>query len=321
MKKLFLLLLIVITDQVKGQTVDDRFESIVAQLQQHYNNEAYDRIFELFATSMQQHLPQAETHQFFSDLKEEAGKIMKREVVDMKSQQVSYKTTFERGVFALNLSVDASDRIIGFIIKPYFSDSLPKLERNVTGLNLPFRGPWSVAWGGDNPEQNYHVDNQAQKGAFDFVIVGENGKTHRSDGRTNEDYYAFGKEIISPSDAVVVMVVDGIKDNVPGEMNPVYIPGNTVILKTALGEHLVLAHFKRNSVVVREGEKVKQGQLLGLCGNSGNSSEPHLHFHLQNVEEIYKATGAKMHFEKVLVNGVLKNNYSPVKGEVVQHVD
>src|SRR5690606_36575521 len=109
----------------------------------------------------------------------EAGKIMKREVVDMKSQQVTYKATFQRGIFAIKLSVDASDKISGFIIKPYFSDSLPKLERNITALNLPFRGSWLVAWGGDIPEQNYHIDNQAQKGAFDFVIVGENGKTYR----------------------------------------------------------------------------------------------------------------------------------------------
>ena len=321
MKKLFLLLLILTAYQAEGQTVGSRVEYVVEKLQQYYNREAYDSIFELFAPSMQQHLPRPETHRFFTGLKAEAGRIMEREAVDVQPHEATYKTTFQQGVFALNVSLDGDDKVRGFVIKPYLVDSLAQLERNITALRLPFIGLWTVVWGGDTPEQNYHVENRAQKGAFDFLIVGETGKTYRTDGRSNEDYYAFGQELLAPCDAEVVMVVDGIKDNPPGEMNPLYIPGNTVILKTTSGEHLVFAHFKQNSVVVRQGEKVKRGQLLGLCGNSGNSSEPHLHFHLQNVEEMYKATGAKMYFEKLFVNGEWREDYSPVKGEVVRPVE
>lgn len=318
MKKLILLALVLGHVQLEAQTVDPRIESVVSQFEQHYNSEAYERIFKLFNPSMQAHLPHLDARQFFSALQEDAGKMMRREAIREKQDQVTYKATFQKGVFALHVSLDKHDKISGFLIKPYFSDSLPKIERNTTALHLPFRDAWMVAWGGDNAEQNYHVDNQAQQHAFDFIVVGQNGKTHRTDGRFNEDYYAFGKEIIAPVDGVVVTVVDGIKDNVPGEMNPLYIPGNTVIIKTALGEHLVLAHFKQYSIVVRVGDKVSQGQLLGLCGNSGNSSEPHLHFHLQNVEEMYKATGAKLYFEQLLVNGELKQDYSPEKGQLVR---
>lgn len=316
MKKLVLFLLIISVYQAKGQG-DPRFESVVGKFEQHYKDEAYDSIYGLFSSSMQRHLPLNETRAFFEGLKVEAGEMLKREPINAKSQQATYKITFERGMFALNVSLDGQDKITGFLIKPYLADSLPQLERNVSSLTLPFKDPWTVLWGGDGPELNHHVHNQAQKYAFDFFIVGENEKTYKADGRSNEDYYAFGKEIIAPCEGEVVMVVDGIKDNKPGEMNPVYIPGNTVIIKTAAGEHLVLAHFKQQSIVVRPGQKVSQGQLLGLCGNSGNSSEPHLHFHLQNVEEMYKATGAKMYFESILVNGELKEDYSPVKGDVV----
>lgn len=318
MRKLLLLLLILVNYQVEGQTTDSPVEAVTGKLERYYNHDAYDSIFALLSPSMQQHLPQSEAHQFFLDLKAAAGKMMKREAVENKSQEVTYKTAFQRGVFAFNISLDDNNKINGFAIKPYLSDSLPKLDRNITALEVPFSGSWTVVWGGDTPEQNYHIDNQAQKGAFDFLIVGENGKTYRSNGRTNEDYYAFGQEVTAPCDAEVVTVVDGIKDNVPGEMNPVYIPGNTVVLRSPAGEHLVFAHLKQHSVTVRQGEKVKQGQVLGLCGNSGNSSEPHLHFHLQNVEEMYKATGAKVYFEKILVDGEVQESYSPIRGQVVQ---
>ncbi|WP_225587111.1 M23 family metallopeptidase [Algoriphagus sp. Y33] len=63
----------------------------------------------------------------------------------------------------------------------------------------------------------------------------------------------------------------------------------------------------------------KQGELLGLCGNSGNSSEAHLHFHIQNIEGITKATGTKAYFDKILVNGELKTDYSPIKGEKIKN--
>ncbi|MDA1176144.1 MAG: M23 family metallopeptidase [Bacteroidetes bacterium] len=87
----------------------------------------------------------------------------------------------------------------------------------------------------------------------------------------------------------------------------------------ANNEFLFFAHFKQNSIVVKQGQKVKKGELIGLCGNSGNSSEAHLHFHIQNVEDINKATGAKCYFDKIIVNGKIKNDYSPVKGDKIEN--
>ncbi len=141
------------------------------------------------------------------------------------------------------------------------------------------------------------------------------GNSYRTDGTTNEDYYAFGKELIAPCDGEVVLAVDGVKDNKPGEMNPVWVPGNTVIIRTANNEYLFLAHFKQHSILVKEGQKVNKGTILGQCGNSGNSSEPHLHFHLQNVENMIVATGIKCYFDTLLVNGQSKTDYFPVKTE------
>jgi murein DD-endopeptidase MepM/ murein hydrolase activator NlpD len=171
---------------------------------------------------------------------------------------------------------------------------------------------------GDTKELNYHVESVAQKNAFDILIRDSSGLTHKGVGQKNEDYYAFGKELYAPCDGEVVLVVDGVKDNVPGTLNPVYIPGNTVIIKATNGEYAFLAHFKQHTIIVKQGQKVKAGELLGLCGNSGNSSEPHLHFHLQNVEDMNIAVGAKCYFDQIKVNGDLKIDYSPIKGDKIE---
>jgi murein DD-endopeptidase MepM/ murein hydrolase activator NlpD len=185
-------------------------------------------------------------------------------------------------------------------------------------MALPFNGEWTVIWGGDTKALNYHVEHEAQKNAFDLVITDAKGKSFKTNGSTNKDYYAFGQELLAPCDGEVVLVVDGIKDNVPGTMNPVYVPGNSVIVKTANNEYLFFAHFKQHSIKVLEGQKVMKGQFLGLCGNSGNSSEPHLHFHIQNAEDMNIATGIKCYFDKIIVNGQVMTDYSPIQKDKIR---
>ncbi|SFT90737.1 Murein DD-endopeptidase MepM and murein hydrolase activator NlpD, contain LysM domain [Algoriphagus locisalis] len=303
-----------------GQGEKETYRKVTAEFEQYFNADEYQKIFNLFSSQMKAALPIEKTTEFVKGIKSQAGSIEKMEFIRYENgTYASYKTNFERAVFAVNISVDGDNKINGLFVKPYQENKLPTLARNETQLILPFKGEWTVFWGGDTKELNYHVENVAQKNAFDILITDESGKSYKTDGKQNEDYYAFGKELIAPADAEVVLVVDGVKDNVPGELNPIYIPGNTVILKTANNEFLFFAHFKQNSIVVKQGQQVKQGELLGLCGNSGNSSEAHLHFHIQNVEDMTKATGAKAFFEEIMVNGELKTDYSPIKGEKIKN--
>ncbi|MDP4261823.1 MAG: peptidoglycan DD-metalloendopeptidase family protein [Bacteroidota bacterium] len=295
------------------------YKTVAGKFESNYNNNNYDSIFALFSAEMQKALPADKTLDFLNALKSQAGNIKKRQFVKYEQTYASYKTNFERGLFALNISVDNNLKINGLFLKPFTDDNLPKIERNSTKLQLPFTGEWTVFWGGDTKELNYHVENQAQKNAFDIVIRDTKGNSFKTDGLTNEDYYAFGKEIFAPCDGKIVLVVDGIKDNKPGTLNPVYLPGNSVILKDSANEYLFFAHFKQHSLRVTEGQKVKQGQILGLCGNSGNSSEPHLHFHIQNTEDMNIATGVKCYFDQILVNGQIKTDYSPVKDDKIKN--
>lgn len=316
---LLTLVLIFIISFAFAQGEKESYKPIAVQFEKKYNTEDYDAIFAMFSPEMQNALPLEKTKAFLAGLKSQAGNINSREFVNYQNgTYASYKTAFERGLFALNISVDQHSRINGLFIRPFTDQSGPKMERNVTRLQLPFKDEWTVIWGGDTKELNYHVESAAQKHAFDLVITDEKGRSYKTDGKTNEDYYAFGKKLYAPCDGEVVLVVDGVKDNKPGELNPVYVPGNTVVIKTAKGEHLFFAHFKQHSIKVVQGQPVKQGQLLGLCGNSGNSSEPHLHFHVQNMENMNTATGVKCYFDNLVVNGQAKNDYSPIKKDKIK---
>lgn len=317
---LFIIILIHTTFLMFAQTEKAVYKAVADKLERNYNQDNYEDIFNMFSPEMKTALPLDKTRDFFSGLKDQAGKIIKREFIKYQATYAVYKTNFERALFSSNISVDENSKINGIFIKPFEADNLPQLERNKTILILPFRGAWTVFWGGDTKELNYHVVSKAQKNAFDIVIKDKNGKSYKTNGKNNEDYYAFGKEFFAPCDGIIVSVVDGVKDNKPGEMNPVYVPGNSVILKTVNNEYLLFAHFKNHSIKVKEGQNVKQGQLLGFCGNTGNSSEPHLHFHIQNVEDMNIATGVKCYFDKILVNGQLRTDYSPIKGEVIENI-
>ncbi|MDR1268260.1 MAG: peptidoglycan DD-metalloendopeptidase family protein [Planctomycetaceae bacterium] len=305
---------------VLGQTEKDDYKITANRFEEYYNAGQFELIFSsLFSNEMQKALPVEKTRQFLADLKSQAGKITKRDFIEYEKTYASYKTRFEKGLFVINISLDEHSKINGLFVKPFREKRLPEIERNITKLILPFNEEWFVFWGGDTKELNYHVENIAQKNAFDFVITDDQGKSYKNNGETNEDYYAFGKELFAPCDGEVVLVVDGVKDNKPGQLNPVYVPGNTVIIKTENNEYLFFAHFKQHSIQVRQGQKVKQGDLLGYCGNSGNSSEAHLHFHIQNVENMYEATGIKCYFDKVIVHGKQKKDYSPIKNDKVKN--
>ena len=309
---------VVLMTPALAQTESDSYKTVAEQFEKNYNAANNEAVFADFSSEMQNALPLTKTADFFNGLRLQAGRITKREFIKYENTYAVYKTEFERAVFAVLISIDGNLKINGLLIKPFVDTNHPKPERNTTRLMLPFKDEWTVFWGGDTKELNYHVANQAQKNAFDLIITDTQGKSYRTNGQANEDYYAFGKELYAPCNAEVVLVVDGIKDNQPGRLNPIYVPGNTVILKTANNEYLLFAHFKRHSIRLKEGQRVEQGDLLGLCGNSGNSSEPHLHYHMQNVEDMNEATGIKSFFDSLLVNGALKRDYSPVKGEKIK---
>ena len=140
------------------------------------------------------------------------------------------------------------------------------------------------------------------------------GATHKGTGNTNSDYYAFGANVVAPLHGKVIKVVERYTDNTPGEMDELHPAGNYVIIEHPQYEYSVLAHFQEGSIVVREGDEVTEGQLLGKCGNSGNSSEPHIHFHVMDKASMEDATSIRISFQ-YLKEPVQGDTVAPLKEE------
>lgn len=135
---------------------------------------------------------------------------------------------------------------------------------------------------GTNTIFPYHPHRQAkaQFCALDLVVV-EDATGRRFSGRKFAnlcDFHAFGQCVYAPVSGVVTRTVADIPDENIGSLNALSPAGNFVVIKSG-NAIVVIAHFQCNSVVVRPGDEVATGQLIGRVGNSGNSTEPHLHIH------------------------------------------
>ena len=170
------------------------------------------------------------------------------------------------------------------------------VERRAVSIIPPLRGEWLAANGPSNVSGHRRTAlalNGAiaigQRFAIDFLQVDDSGHTWRpgTDSTINKNYYAYGKDIISVGDGVVVETKDSIPENSPRSavarattINLITVGGNHIVVDLGQGHYAFYAHVQPGSLRVKVGDRVKRGQVIALLGNSGNSTEPHLHFHI-----------------------------------------
>ena len=233
------------------------------------------------------------------------GRIRLISIRSRETQGTLTKLTFtvdlEEGSLSGELVENAQQKIARLVMLPIPSTLYDSYVMKAP-VRLPFNGTWYVASGGSDPTKNSHTGNRAQNFACDYVIV-KNGKTHIRDGNHNADYFAYQQPVLSPVDGTVVVVVDGVPENEPGRMNPYYAFGNSIVIKDASNEYAVIGHFKPNSFRIKVGQHIAMSQVVGLCGNSGNSSEPHIHFHMQNKMNVADADGLPITFRNFSQDG------------------
>ena len=199
-----------------------------------------------------------------------------------------------KGFIGENLIVEVSFRAGG---KPDTKKTSIQLQRTQAfSGRLPFDGTWYVA-----AEHGYldpHKRFLAEAFAYDFLQIGPNGKSYQGDGRSNADYYAYGKKVLAAKDGKVISVRGDMAENTPGETSNVATPsGNVVIIDHGNNQFGYYAHLKPFTVAVKPGAQVKAGEVLGEVGNSGDSSEPHLHFHVMNNADPAQGDGIPLVFE------------------------
>lgn len=141
----------------------------------------------------------------------------------------------------------------------------------------------------------------AEHFAMDIVQLDAQGRLFTGDSKNLHAYPYYGAEVLAAAAGTVVAVVNGMPDQVPGEL-----PADTTI-ETAAGNHVIVdmgegrfalyAHLIPGSVVVGVGDMINRGQLLGLLGNSGNTDAPHLHFHVMDGPSALNSTGLPFVFD------------------------
>lgn len=219
-------------------------------------------------------------------------------------------------------TIGADGKVEGFFIRPAETPKEPvasiHLDRDTKAdLRLPFAGEWHVVWGGRTVEDNYHVVNAGQRFAYDFVRR-EYGRSHRGDGSALEQYYCWDEPILAPADGRVIAVVDDHPDQAIGTTNAAAPAGNHVMLDLGHGEYALIAHLRQGSVRVEQDAQVAAGDVLGRCGNSGNTSEPHVHFHLQDAPVFGQGAGLPAQFNDYMANDQPVARGEPRRGQNIR---
>lgn len=153
---------------------------------------------------------------------------------------------------------------------------------------------------------NGHV-SIAQRFAVDWEQMNASGSIYSGLREKLESYPIFGKEALAVADATVASVIDGLPEQTPGKY-PTHIAvdqadGNSVILELGDHQYALYAHLQPGSIRVHKGEHVKDGQVLGLVGNTGNSLVPHLHFHVMDSPSPLGSNGLPYEIRRFTVTG------------------
>ncbi len=137
----------------------------------------------------------------------------------------------------------------------------------------------------------------AQRFAIDWMQLDKDGKFVKGDASDVHTYVDYGAPVLAVADGTVVGIEDSLEDQKPGSLpDPTTITienvdGNHIVLALGGGVFAFYAHLQKNSITVKLGDRVRRGQVLAKLGNTGNSSAPHLHFHLMQSPSVLCSNG------------------------------
>lgn len=179
-----------------------------------------------------------------------------------------------------------------------------RFQQSVT-YRLPFEGEWTVINGSPDRRHSHSWSVPSQRYAYDFVITDADGRTHEDERSGPEAHYCYEKPVLAPADGTVVDVRTNHRDyhRTDGWIDPLQrdLRGNYVAIQHAEDEFSVLAHLRFGSVRVEEGDEIRSGEVIGQCGHSGNSTEPHLHFQVQDRASFFSGMGLPVKFSNFTI--------------------
>lgn len=204
-----------------------------------------------------------------------------------------------------------------------FTGSIPiKSEFAKNKYIFPLRGVWYAGWGA-----SFHTGHRwaiPEEFALDIAKIGESGLSHKGDGTRFDDYYAYGADVLAAADGRVTSAANDQQEDPsamqrPNETQEAYfarlqkeqgerlakgltaITGNYVMIDHGKNEYSLYAHLQPGSVRVYVGDQVKAGAVIGKLGSSGNSTEPHLHFHVCDKPDPLMCAGIPVNFSNITI--------------------
>ena len=204
-----------------------------------------------------------------------------------------------------------------------FTDSIPiKSGFAQNKYTFPLRGVWYAGSGA-----SFHTGHRwavPEEFALDIAKIAEGGVTHKGDGTRFDDYYAYGADVLAAAAGRVTGIANDQPEDPsamqrPNETQEAYfarlqkeqverlakgltaIAGNYVMIDHGKNEYSLYAHLQPGSVRVHAGDQVKAGDVIGKLGSSGNSTEPHLHFHVCDKPDPLMCAGIPVTFSNITI--------------------
>jgi hypothetical protein len=194
-------------------------------------------------------------------------------------------------------------------------DELEIEKTRAAAMDSPLAGDhWEAANGPSNTSLHRRAiivmngqPRVPERYAIDWIKLGDDGNSFTGDEHKNTSYHCYDVPVTAAADGRVVSVVDGMPENVPHsdkmavEMRADNLAGNDVVEDIGGGRYVGYAHLRPGTVAVKAGDQVRSGQLLGKLGNTGNSTEPHLHLQICNGPSFLICEGLPMEFKQMSV--------------------
>ncbi|MFY8190071.1 MAG: M23 family metallopeptidase [Bacteroidia bacterium] len=182
--------------------------------------------------------------------------------------------------FLVSIFCGSSFILAAFIVPGTF---LYPPQDSTIELQMPAKGTWLAANAGHQKWVNYHNNFPPQAFAIDMVKLNEAGRFFENEGVDSSDFYSFGDSVFAPASGYVYQLADGFPtQQIYKGVDSINPAGNFIQIHFGLNQYLFLAHLQAGSLQVAKGDSVQAGQFLALAGNSGNTSFPHVHIHIQD---------------------------------------